>query len=72
MTYLKTVAGALAIMMASGMIADFDVSETDDHEIVVRVWSADDRPDAHLRMQVAALLSRHVDAGHVSVVRVSV
>ena len=68
MTYLKTVAGALAIMMASGMIADFDVSETENNEILVRVWSADDRPDAHLRMQVAALL-RHVDAGHVSVVR---
>ena len=70
MTYLKTVAGALAIMMASGMIADFDVSETDDNKILVRVWSAEDRPDAHLRMQVAALLSRHVDARHVSVVHV--
>ena len=68
MTYLKTVAGALAIMMASGMIADFDVSETDDNEILVQVWSADDQPDVHLRMHVAALLSRHVDAGHVSVV----
>ena len=68
MTYLKTVAGALAIMMASGMIADFDVSETDDNEIIVRVWSADDQPDAHLRMHVAALLSHHVDAGRVSVV----
>ena len=71
MTYLKTVAGALAIMMASGMIADFDVSETDNNEIMVRVWSADDQPDAHLRMQVAALLSRHVAAGHVSVVRLT-
>jgi hypothetical protein len=70
MTYLKTVAGALAIMMASGMIADFDVSETDDNEITVRVWSADDQPDTHLRMQVAALLSRHVTAGRVSVVRI--
>ena len=69
MTYLKTVAGALAIMMASGMIADFDVSETDDNEIIVRVWSTDDQPDTHLRLQVAALLSRHVDAGRVSVVR---
>jgi hypothetical protein len=70
MTYLKTVAGALAIMMASGMIADFDVSETDDNEIIVRVWSADDQTDTHLRLQVAALLSRHVSAGHVSVVRI--
>jgi hypothetical protein len=71
MTYLKTVAGALAIMMASGMIADFDVSETDDHQIVVRVWSADDRPDTQLRMEVAALLSRHVDEGRVSVVHLA-
>ena len=70
MTYLKTVAGALAIMMASGMIADFDVSETDDNEIIVRVWSADDQTDTHLRLQVAALLSRHVNAGHVTVVRI--
>jgi hypothetical protein len=69
MTYLKTVAGALAIMMASGMIADFDVSETDENKIVVRVWSADDQPATHLRMHVAALLSRHVDADRVSVVR---
>jgi len=68
MTYLKTVAGALAIMMASGMIADFDVSENDDNEILVLVWSADDQPDVHLRSHVTALLSRHVDAGHVSVV----
>jgi hypothetical protein len=68
MTYLKTVAGALAIMMASGMIADFDVSETDDNQIIVRVWSTDDQPDTHLRMHVAALLSHHVDAGRVSVV----
>jgi hypothetical protein len=68
MTYLKTVAGALAIMMASGMIADFDVSETDDNQILVRVWSTDDQPDAHLRTHVAALLSHHVDAGRVSVV----
>lgn len=69
MTYLKTVAGALAIMMASGMIADFDVSETDDNEIMVRVWPADDRPDTHLRLHVAALLARHVADGRVSVVR---
>lgn len=69
MTYLKTVAGALAIMMAGGMIADFDVSETDDNKIVVRVWSMDNQPDSHLRKHVAALLSQHVDAGHVSVMR---
>ena len=69
MTYLKTVAGALAIMMASGMIADFDVSETEDNEILVRVWSTDDQPETHLRMHVAALLSRHVDQARVSVVQ---
>ena len=34
------------------------------------IWSVDDLPDTHLRMQVAALLSRHVNAGHVSVVRI--
>jgi hypothetical protein len=70
MTYLKTVAGALAIMMASGMIADFDVSETENNEIMVRVWSVDDQPDEHLRTQIVALL-RHVDAGHVSVVHLN-
>ena len=67
MTYLRTVAGALAIMAASGMIADFDVAQTDDR-IEVRIWAADDQPDTHLREQVAALLSRHVDGGSVTVV----
>jgi hypothetical protein len=67
MTYLKTIAGALAIMMASGMIADFDVSENDNNEILVQVWSADDQPDTHLRTQVAALL-RYANPGHVSIV----
>ncbi len=71
MTYLKTVAGALAIMMASGMIADFDVSETENNEIVVRVWSVDDQPDAHMRAQVEALLSRRVSGAHVSVLQVT-
>lgn len=59
MTYLKTVAGALAIMAASGMIADFELSGTDD-DIRVRVWSFDAQPDSGLRKQVAVLLSRHV------------
>lgn len=67
MTYLRTVAGALAIMAASGMIADFDVAQTDDR-IEVRIWAADDRPDGQLRDEVAALLSRHVDEGRVRVV----
>jgi hypothetical protein len=63
MTYLKTVAGALAIMMASGMIADF--------EILVWVWSVDDQPDAHMRAQVEALLTRRVNGAHVSVLQVN-
>lgn len=66
MTYLKAVAGALAIMMASGMIADYDVSVRDDR-IDVRVWAPDDQSDIRLRKQVAALLGRHVDETHVIV-----
>lgn len=68
MSYVNAAAGALAIMMASGMIADFEVVQRDD-SILVRVWSADDQPDVHLRRQVAALLPRHVDEGRVVVVR---
>jgi hypothetical protein len=66
MTYLKAVAGALAIMMASGMIADYDVSVRDDR-IDVRVWAPDDQSDIRLRKQVAAVLGRHVDETHVIV-----
>ncbi|MBZ0139459.1 MAG: hypothetical protein K8H87_06735 [Pseudorhodoplanes sp.] len=68
MSYVKAAAGALAIMAASGMIADFEVLQRDD-TILVRVWSMDDQPDARLRKQVAALLPRHVDEGRVIVVR---
>ncbi|KAB2880269.1 MAG: hypothetical protein F9K38_10310 [Pseudorhodoplanes sp.] len=68
MSYVKAAAGALAIMAASGMIADFEVLQRDD-AILVRVWSMDDQPDARLRKQVAALLPRHVDEGRVIVVR---
>jgi hypothetical protein len=71
MTYLKTVAGALAIMMASGMIADYDVSVAD-NRIDVRIWAPDDENDAKLRSHVAALLSPHVDAPRVVVVEVAV
>jgi len=67
MTYLKTVAGALAIMMASGMIVDFEVSVRG-NEMDVRVWAPEDQTDSRLRKQVAALLSRHVDEGHVIVI----
>ncbi len=67
MTYLKAVAGALAIMMASGMIADYDVSVVDDR-IDVRIWAPEDRTDSKLRRQVAALLARHIDDAHVTMV----
>jgi hypothetical protein len=59
MAYLKTIAGALAIMAASGMIVDFDLSERD-REIHVRVWSADDHSTADLPKDVAVLLTRYV------------
>ncbi len=55
MNYLKASAGALAIMMASGMIADFDLLEWD-NDIYVTVWSVDDQPDLRLRKHVAAML----------------
>lgn len=70
MTYLKAVAGALAIMMASGMIADYDVSVAEDR-IDVRIWAPEDENDAKLRSQVTALLSRHMDAPRVVVVKVA-
>jgi hypothetical protein len=59
MAYLKAIAGALAIMAASGMIVDFDLTEKD-REIHVRVWSTDDQTDADLRKDVAVLLTRYV------------
>lgn len=66
MTYFRAVAGALAIMMASGMIADFDVSMADDR-IDVRIWAPEDQNDGKLRKQVAALLSRQGEETHVIV-----
>lgn len=67
MTYLKAVAGALAIMMASGMIADYDVSVVDDR-IDVRIWAPEDQNDTRLRKQVTALLPSHTHDMHVIVV----
>lgn len=67
MTCLKAVAGALAIMMASGMIADFEVSERDDH-IYVRVWAAETQPEAILRKHVAAHLPAVIGETRVIVV----
>jgi len=68
MTYLKTAAGALAIMVASGMIADFDMSEWD-NTIYVTVWSMDDQPDGKLRKHVAALLPHEIGEARVFVAR---
>lgn len=68
MNYLKAVAGALAIMMASGMIADYDVLEWD-NDIYVTVWSVDDQPDMRLRRQVAAILPNVIDESRVFVNR---
>ncbi|MET0443677.1 MAG: hypothetical protein ABW151_03790 [Pseudorhodoplanes sp.] len=68
MDYLKAVAGALAIMMASGMIADYDVLEWD-NDIYVTVWSVDDQPDLKLRRHVASILPDVVDETRVFVNR---
>ncbi len=68
MNYLKAVAGALAIMTAAGMIADYDVLEWDDN-LYVTVWSVDDQPDLKLRKHVAALLPAAIDENHVFVNR---
>ncbi len=68
MNYLKAVAGALAIMMASGMIADYDVLEWD-NDIYVTVWSVDDQPDLKLRRHVASILPNVVDESRVFVNR---
>jgi hypothetical protein len=68
MTYMKTIVGALSIMMASGTIVDFDVTEVDD-VVYVRVWSPDDgRARPHLQKHVAALLPPRIEEHHVSVV----
>jgi uncharacterized OsmC-like protein len=68
MDYLKAAAGALAIMTASGMIADFDLSVWD-NDIYVTVWSADDQPDGKLRKHVAAVLPGGIDESRVFVNR---
>ena len=68
MNYFKAAAGALAIMMASGMIADFDVSERD-NDLYITVWSFDDQPDGKLRKHVAAMLPGTIDEARILVVR---
>ena len=68
MNYLKAVAGALAIMTASGMIADYDVLEWD-NDIYVTVWSVDDQPDLKLRKHVASILPNGIDESRIFVNR---
>lgn len=68
MNYPKAAAGTLAIMTASGMIADFDVSIWND-DIYVTVWSADDLPDIKLRKHVAAMLPNVIDESRIFVNR---
>ena len=71
MSYVKAVMGALAIMMASGMIADFDVSERD-NDLYITVWYVDDQPAGKLRKDVAAMLPSTIDEARISVLRDSV
>jgi hypothetical protein len=58
--------GALAIMMGSGAIADFEVVGS---EIFVRVWPQYPEDDDRLRKQVAALLPHEISERHVLVVQ---
>jgi hypothetical protein len=67
MNYVKAAMGALAIMMASGMIADFDVSERDD-DLYITVWSTDDQPVGKLRKHVAAMLPSSIGETRIVVV----
>jgi len=57
----------LAIMMASGMILDFEFVESDS-ETYVRVWFPADGDSTHLRKHVGTILSNHIDEQHVLVV----
>lgn len=70
MTYVKSLFGALAIMMASGMILDFELVESDS-ETYIRVWSAADGDNTHLQKRVGAILSQYIDEQHVLVVSTS-
>jgi hypothetical protein len=59
-------AGALAIMMGSGAILDFELLDCGDG-VFVRVWSPGTLEDSRLRTQVAALLPSYLDERHVLV-----
>ena len=68
MGYMNTTVGALTIMMASGLIVEFEVTRVD-NEVYVRVWSSDDgRARQHLQKQIAAILPERVEEHHVTVV----
>lgn len=58
MASLKSIAGALAIMAASGMISDFDLIEKG-REIHVKVWAAGPEAGAEVHQDVSTLLSRY-------------
>jgi hypothetical protein len=64
---LSATSGTLAIMMGSGVIADFEVVEAGS-EIFVRVWPQYPEDDARLRKQVAALLPHQISERHVLVI----
>ena len=63
---LGAVVGALAIMMRSGAILDFELLESGSN-IFVRVWSPGDLENSRLRTQVAAILPSYVDERHIFV-----
>jgi hypothetical protein len=70
MAYVKSLVGALAIMMASGMILDFEILESD-RETYVRVWSPANRDSSQLRNHLGTILSNHIDELHILVVSAS-
>ena len=63
---MNSVKAAMVIMVASGMIADFDLSERD-NDLYITVWSVDEHPAAHLRKHVAAIVPGGVDEARISV-----
>ncbi len=65
---MSAVVGALSIMMAAGVIADFDVTEVD-NEVHVQVWPSDDsRPRNRVHQQVALMLGPRIDERRITVV----
>jgi hypothetical protein len=67
MKNLGVIAGALAIMMGSGTIIDFELYDSDG-ELFVRVWAPGGCDISQLRKHVAVLLARRVDERHVMMV----